>query len=107
MSSAADWTAPSLEDFEKMAEAAYRALPEHFRALTKGLVIRIEDFAEDDVLKDLGIESEFDLLGLFQGVGLAQDEAAPRPDECRIWCFCTVGPFWITGPSTRRHWAMS
>jgi len=78
MTGAADWTAPSLEDFEKMAEAAYLALPEQFRAMTKGLVIRIEDFAEDDVLRDLGIESEFDLLGLFQGVGLAQDDATAQ-----------------------------
>ena len=35
-----------------------------------GVVIRIEDFAADEVLKSLGIESPFDLMGLYQGVSL-------------------------------------
>ncbi|OYY70217.1 MAG: Zn-dependent protease, partial [Rhizobiales bacterium 35-66-30] len=43
-----------------------------FRALCGGVVLRVEDFPEDDVLEELEAESPFDLLGLFQGVGLAQ-----------------------------------
>ena len=73
-----DWSAraaPSLADFERLAEAAYAELPEEFRALCEGLVIRLEDFAEEEVLEHLGAESEFDVLGLFQGRGLAQGEA--------------------------------
>jgi predicted Zn-dependent protease with MMP-like domain len=46
--------------------------------MTDGVVIRIEDFPAQDVLKELGLENEFDLLGLFQGVGLAQDDAMPQ-----------------------------
>jgi predicted Zn-dependent protease with MMP-like domain len=72
---------PSLDDFEAMADRAYAALPESFRALTKGLLIRIEDFPTRDVLDSLGLESEFDLLGLFQGVGLAHDSAAPHTGQ--------------------------
>jgi len=34
----------------------------------------VQDFPEDDVLSEMKAESEFDLLGLFQGVGLAQAE---------------------------------
>ena len=60
--------APSLEDFELMAEAAYRRLPQGFRALCEGLVIRVADFPTDQVLDEMGLASEFDLLGLFQGV---------------------------------------
>jgi predicted Zn-dependent protease with MMP-like domain len=78
MSRGADWsglTAPSLAEFERLAEAAYAQLPERFRALCQGLVIRIEDFAEEEVLEHLGADSEFDVLGLFQGRGLAQGAA--------------------------------
>jgi predicted Zn-dependent protease with MMP-like domain len=78
MSNPPDWSrlaAPSLADFERLAEAAYTELPAHFRALCEGLVIRIEDFAEDEVLEHLGAESEFDVLGLFRGRGLAQGQA--------------------------------
>lgn len=67
--------APSLADFETLAEEAFARLPESFRSLCQGIVIRIEDFATDEVLDELGAESPFDLLGLFQGVGLAQDSA--------------------------------
>jgi predicted Zn-dependent protease with MMP-like domain len=71
----ADWStryAPSLAEFEEMAAAAYRRLPSRFRALTGDLLIRIEDFPTDEVLDSLGIESAFDLLGLYQGVDLSR-----------------------------------
>jgi predicted Zn-dependent protease with MMP-like domain len=78
MTDSPDWSrlsAPSLAEFERLAEAAYAELPEKFRALCEGLVIRIEDFADEEVLEHLGAESEFDVLGLFRGRGLAQGEA--------------------------------
>jgi predicted Zn-dependent protease with MMP-like domain len=62
--------APSLAEFEVIAEEVFRRLPGRFRSLCEGLVIRVDDFATDEVLDDMGIESEFDLMGLFQGVGL-------------------------------------
>ena len=71
-------TAPSLVDFEILANEVYRGLPKKFRTLCADLVIRIEDFATDEILDDMGIDSPFDLLGLFQGVGLPfRAESAP------------------------------
>jgi predicted Zn-dependent protease with MMP-like domain len=70
-----DWSkleAPSLAEFEAIADAAYRRLPGRFRALTGDLLIRIEDFPTDEVLDAMGIESPFDLLGLYSGVDLAR-----------------------------------
>lgn len=66
--------APSLDELETLADAAFAALPEDFRKLCDGLVIRVEDFPSDDVLEEMKCETEFDLLGLFQGRGLAQGE---------------------------------
>lgn len=78
---AAPWlsglTAPSLPDIEELAQEAYAKLPEAFRGLTGGVVILVEDFPSDDVLDDMRAEP-FDLLGLFHGVGLAHDQAAPE-----------------------------
>jgi predicted Zn-dependent protease with MMP-like domain len=62
--------APDLDAFEAIAHKAYEGLPEDFRALCKDLVIRIEDFPTEEVLKEMEAETEFDLLGLFQGVGM-------------------------------------
>ena len=62
--------APSLDEIEGLAREAFARLPETFRALCEGVVIRGEDFPTEEVLDAMGAESEFDLLGLFQGVGL-------------------------------------
>lgn len=70
-----DWSkrrAPSLAELEAIADGAYRRLPAPFRKLTGDLLIRIEDFPTDEVLDSLGIESPFDLLGLYSGVDLAR-----------------------------------
>ena len=72
---AIDWAkheAPSLAELETLADAAYRRLPDAFRKLTGDLVIRVEDFPTDEVLDAMGIESPFDLLGLYTGVDLAR-----------------------------------
>jgi predicted Zn-dependent protease with MMP-like domain len=81
-------TAPSLGDLETLAETAYRRLPNGFRALCEGLVIRVADFPTDEVLDELQAASEFDLLGLFQGVGLPfRSESAPVQMPNMIWLY--------------------
>ncbi|HEV2573987.1 metallopeptidase family protein [Methylocella sp. CPCC 101449] len=87
-----DWrtaTAPTLEDFETMADEAFARLPAEFRALCEGVVIRIEDFPTDEVLDEMQAESEFDLLGLFQGRGLAQRGATLQTGEFpnMVWLY--------------------
>ncbi|HKD25171.1 MAG TPA: metallopeptidase family protein [Xanthobacteraceae bacterium] len=80
--------APSLPDLEVLAGEVFARLPAKFRALCEGLVIQVEDFAPDEVLDDLDIESEFDLMGLFQGVGLPfRSESAPVQMPNMIWLY--------------------
>lgn len=70
-----DWAAaraPSLAEFEGLAAEAFARLPATFRALCEGLVIRVNDFPDDETLDEMEVESPFDLLGLFRGIGLAQ-----------------------------------
>jgi predicted Zn-dependent protease with MMP-like domain len=67
--------APSLADFEALAETAYARLTARFRKLCDGVVIRVEDFPAEDVIKEMDLESPFDILGLFTGIGLPQDSA--------------------------------
>lgn len=67
--------APSLADFEQLAEEAFAALPAGFRRLCEGIAIRIEDFPDEETLREMGCASAFDLLGLFRGIGLAQGGA--------------------------------
>jgi predicted Zn-dependent protease with MMP-like domain len=79
-----DWKSavvPSLADFEVMAAAAWSRLPPEFRQMCGDLIIRCEDFAMDDVLDELGIESPFDLMGLYQGVSLDQKSVLDGPRD--------------------------
>lgn len=78
-----DRTAPTLADFEALAAASWDRLPAQFRQLCGDLVIRVEDFALDEVLDELELESPFDLMGLYQGVSLARQsvsDVAPGPN---------------------------
>lgn len=71
-----------------MAHAAYATLPAHFRALCEGLVIQVDDFPSEEVLATMRAETEFDLLGLFQGVGLPfRSEADPVQMPNMIWLY--------------------
>ena len=74
--------APSLDDFATLAERAFSDLPEPFRGLAAEAVIRVDDFADDAVLDEMGIQDPFELTGLYQGVDLSRRsvfEASPPP----------------------------
>ena len=62
--------APSLAELEALAGEVFRDLPKDFRALCADVIIQVDDFPTDEVLEEMRAETEFDLLGLFQGVGL-------------------------------------
>ena len=74
-----DAFAPSLSDFERMATEAWNRLPAEFRRASGDLVIRVEDFASDEVLETMEIEDPFELTGLYQGVSLDRKSGADLP----------------------------
>jgi predicted Zn-dependent protease with MMP-like domain len=86
-----DWTAaaaPSLDDFAALAEAAFATLPPMVREAAGELVIRIDDFASDDILDDMGIEDPFELSGLYQGVNRLQRSVLdPTPAVSRVFLY--------------------
>ncbi len=73
--------APTLKEFEDLAAEAWRQIPQEFRDLAKDVLIRIEDFASEEVLDSLGIENEFDLMGVYQGVSLERKSVMDIPQE--------------------------
>jgi predicted Zn-dependent protease with MMP-like domain len=81
-------TAPSLDDFAALAEAAFARLPEAFRAMTGDVVFRVEDFADEETLGALDIEDPFELSGLYQGVDLASRSlSGPAPQASMIFLY--------------------
>ena len=79
-----DWrfaSAPSLVDFESMAQEAWNNLPAEFRALAGDVIIRIKDFATDEILDELDIEDPYDLTGIYLGVSLDKQSVSDAPRE--------------------------
>ena len=64
--------APSLDAIGRLAEEAWGQMPSTFRDLAGDVIFRIEDFADDETLADLGMEDPFELTGLYHGVDLTQ-----------------------------------
>lgn len=88
MSDLGSLRAPDLAAIEALAHEAFAALPHAFRKLCAGVAIHVEDFPDDATLDEMGCETEFDLLGLFRGVGLAQSgevETGRMPNA--VWLY--------------------
>src|SRR3954465_5346364 len=97
--------APSLAEMEAMAHDAFARLPAGFRKLCEGVIIRVDDFPTDEVLDEMNADSEFDLLGLFQGTGLPyqrNDDVARLPNL--IWLYRRpILDYWAEHEETLGH----
>src|SRR5204863_7473833 len=75
-------------EMQAMAHQIVQHLPRRLRDLCEGVIIRVDDFPTDEVLDEMNAESEFDLLGLFQGVGLpfrSNDDVARLPNMVLLY----------------------
>jgi predicted Zn-dependent protease with MMP-like domain len=59
--------APDAAEIERLADEAIARMPERFRRHLQGVVLRVDDFADDEVLRQLGLDDAFDLTGLYTG----------------------------------------
>ena len=80
--------APSLALIEQLAHEAVSTIPDPFREPATHIRLRIEDFPEDDMVEELGLNDPFELTGLYEGIPLTEKsnaEQMTRPDV--IWLF--------------------
>lgn len=79
---------PGIADLEAMAEEALATLPAELLAPIGGVLIRVEDFPTEEVEREMGLESPFDLLGLYSGVDLTRQSVADvrtAPDTIHLY----------------------
>jgi predicted Zn-dependent protease with MMP-like domain len=74
-------TPPSAADIVEIARAALTDIPEELRRHVGGVAILVEEFPDDDTEEEMGLESPFDLLGLYQGVSLDRKSVSDAPDD--------------------------
>jgi predicted Zn-dependent protease with MMP-like domain len=83
-----DSIAPSLALIEQLAHEAVAALPAPFRAPASEVRLRIEDFADDQTVEDLGLTDPFELTGLYEGTPLTDKSTADQVTRADvIWLF--------------------
>jgi predicted Zn-dependent protease with MMP-like domain len=82
-------SAPTLDDFEIIAHEAFENLPEPFKGLTQGVPCMVAEFPDEETVKDMGLETEFDILGLFRGIGRAQMGDTPVTGQLpnQVWLY--------------------
>ena len=74
---------PTLADIDSLARAALDVLPPELKEFTEGVIVQVEEFPDDEVCAEMGLESPFDILGLYQGVSLAEkriESSGATPD---------------------------
>ena len=88
-----------------MAHELCERLPKSFRDLCEGVIIRVDDFPTEEVLDEMNAQSEFDLLGLFQGIGLpfrSNNDIARLPNM--VWLYRRpILDYWAEHDETLGH----
>jgi len=86
-----DWSdtmPPDLDTIETLARAALADLPAPFDAAARSVALRVEDFASDAMLDDLGMDDPFALTGLYDGIPLTEKSVMDQPGGPDvIWLF--------------------
>ena len=80
--------APSAADIEAIARRTLDALPEPFASHLRDVVLQVEEFASDEILRSMGIDDPFDLTGLYEGLPLNQksvDISGTLPDRILLY----------------------
>lgn len=83
-----DQTAPSADAIEAVARATLAALPPAFRAHLDGVVLIVEEFADDETLDALGIENAFALTGIYHGRPVGEKsslDSGTLPDRIHLY----------------------
>jgi predicted Zn-dependent protease with MMP-like domain len=79
---------PSLAEVETLAERALGTIPRQLKRQLGRVVIRVEEFPDEETEAAMGLESPFDILGLYKGVALPHKSVSdPRPDLDMIFLY--------------------
>ncbi len=79
---------PTLEEIEELARAALAGLSEPFAAHLRGIVLEVQDLADETLLAEMEIEHPLDLTGVYEGLPLSErsvEHGGTLPDRIRLF----------------------
>ncbi|MDE1967961.1 MAG: metallopeptidase family protein [Alphaproteobacteria bacterium] len=81
-------TAPTLADIDALAQRALTTIPERLKRHVGAVVIRVDEFPDEDTEREMELESPFDILGLYRGVGMPYKSVSdPLPSIDMIFLY--------------------
>jgi predicted Zn-dependent protease with MMP-like domain len=79
---------PSLGDLELLAERALATVPAALKRHMGRVVIRVDEFPDEETEREMDLASPFDILGLYRGVALPhQSVMDPRAEPELIFLY--------------------
>jgi predicted Zn-dependent protease with MMP-like domain len=96
---------PSADEIEAIARAALERLPEPFSTSIGDIVLLVHDFADDETLRQMGIDDPFDLSGLYEGIPLTErsvEQSGTLPERIFLYRRPILDE-WADGEETLEH----
>ena len=79
---------PTLADIEALAGRALASVPLPLKQHLGDVVIRVEEFPDEETEEAMELDSPFDILGLYRGVALPRKSVSdPRPGVDMIFLY--------------------
>ena len=96
---------PSLADLEEQARRALETIPRRLKQHLGPIVIRVEDFPDEETEEAMGLDSPFDILGLYRGVALPHKSISdPRPTLDMVFLYRRpILDYWCETGEDLRH----
>jgi predicted Zn-dependent protease with MMP-like domain len=79
---------PSAEEIEAIARDAMGRLPEPFAGHLAHVVLQVDEYADDALLAEMGIDHPLDLTGVYEGIPVGQrsvETSGTLPDRIRLF----------------------
>lgn len=97
--------APSLDDLAALGEAALETIPAPLRGFVEGVVLRVDEFPDQETAAEMELESPYDLLGLYRGVHIGdKDSGFVAGDVDMIFLYRQpILDYWINSDETLDH----
>ena len=88
VSHTANHHAPTTDHVQALAEQAILSIPRALRAQAGNVAVQVVDFPNEETVREMGLESPFDLLGLYVGVALTERSVShPRSEPDMVYLY--------------------
>ena len=72
---------PDLAHIEALARVSLETIPDILRSKVADVIIRVDDFPDAATEREMGLESPFELLGLYRGVPFGEKSVSVTPQD--------------------------